>query len=1432
MEQSNRESRTQMENRLEKFETDLKVHLNMALSSLRTDMSVEFERVDDQIKTIHEKMASMEVNQSPHAPAPDPNVIHGPPTSDLDTERNICIKLVPEEDEADSVEKLLQFTNGMLNALNVEVKVVCAKRVGERASVNNAQSRRARPAIITFETVSEKTSVLKAKRNLRDIDQYRNVYVEPDKTRHQRILESNTRAIVNKVAGLKMRGGRVIYESFHNSQSRRLSDISLANWNVNGFYIKQANKSSYELRETIIDFLNVDIVSLCETHLKHDEQLTVPGYKWIGHNRQNLSPNAVRGSGGVGFLIKLNILETFEVSILDTSYEDIMWIKLTDKLDSDFGVYLCSCYLPPSGSSRGDTSQQFFDKLTSDIYQYQGDLPLFVMGDVNGRIGETQDYNETLEKIPQRTPIDKTRNQQGDTFIEFLKDTRMCVVNGRGNRNMDNFTSVSPKGLAVVDYVCTPYECLHRVMDFRVLLVSDCLHTYNITPGTAKLPDHSVLLWKVNLSDYECIQYQRRTATSDSSNTNYTSRNDGQPSDIPIEPQPHRKYNVTDIPTDMFHSDTCIEQINSVIQKLETSENITSEIDDIYTELLNVLHTEMDRSLQYKDVFPNAKKRRRHIQKPWWCDEIKLLWDKTRTSESAFLKYTGTQRVKSALRREYLTARRNFDKTLRRHERQYYAAQRQRITELRTQNPKDFWAEINKLGPRRNQRSVDAVLCDDGNVSNDPKVILNKWKSDFGRLFSIHSGDFNERFLHDIQQLTSEWESDYTKLEEYLEVSGTTPSIPSKTELNSPITYAEVLKSIMAAKSGKAVGIENIPNEILKLNNLTPILHRLFTTCFENNVVPSMWYKTIIHPILKQGKDYRDPMSYRAVSLMSTITKLFSSILNERIVTFMNKNNVLCDEQNGFRKLRSCLDHIYTLTTIIRNRKLQNKQTFIGFIDFSKAFDSVNRDCLWYKLLGIGIDGKVYNIIKSLYANVEACVRVNGQLSDWFSVDSGVRQGDNLAPTLFALFINDIARHVNELGLGVPLCDGDRVSILKYADDIVLIAESPEDLQAMLNTLSSWSTRWRLNVNIDKTKVMHCRKQSTPITDYVFTFNQTVVQKTSSYKYLGFEMNETLNYTDSVRALHDAGSRSLGALTAKYYSNKGLDFKTFEKLYYSTVVPITDYAAGVWGYKAYDKFDKLQYKALRTFLGVGKSTCLLAIEGDTGWLPPKSRRICDIIRLWHRLAIMDERRLTHRVFLWDLHITQRYRNTWCGDVKHVLQQCGLLNFFDVDLTQSISSRNLVEMVRMKLSTIRRNQWRDDILASPKLRTYITHKTELGAENYLDRFMTLRQRSALARFRCGSFPLAIELGRYRRPVTPVENRLCRVCDARLVEDEKHFLVQCGAYSEVRRRHLGTVDNSVDSKEQYCKVMLDIDPRKIAKYIIDAYELRNIRLADTR
>ena len=96
----------------------------------------------------------------------------------------------------------------------------------------------------------------------------------------------------------------------------------------------------------------------------------------------------------------------------------------------------------------------------------------------------------------------------------------------------------------------------------------------------------------------------------------------------------------------------------------------------------------------------------------------------------------------------------------------------------------------------------------------------------------------------------------------------------------------------------------------------------------------------------------------------------------------------------------------------MRNRKQKGLSTYCCFVDFAKAFDSVNYPCLWYKLLSVGVHGKILHVIQNMYSNLASCVRVNGRLTDWFQQTAEVRPGDTLVPTLFAIYINNLAIEV------------------------------------------------------------------------------------------------------------------------------------------------------------------------------------------------------------------------------------------------------------------------------------------------------------------------------------------------------------------------------------------------------------------------------------
>ena len=181
-------------------------------------------------------------------------------------------------------------------------------------------------------------------------------------------------------------------------------------------------------------------------------------------------------------------------------------------------------------------------------------------------------------------------------------------------------------------------------------------------------------------------------------------------------------------------------------------------------------------------------------------------------------------------------------------------------------------------------------------------------------------------------------------------------------DFDKDISIMEVRKAIFSAKRKKAFGIDGIPCDVLRNDTSVSFLQILFNVCFDSGFTPPEWGRGIINPIPKSStSDPRDPLSYRGITLAPAIHvyKLYCSILYERLSYWVNSNNVLVDEQNGFRKGRSTVDHICSMTNLLETRLKRKRSTFAAFIDFKKAYDSVNRSILLGKLIAVGINGKM-----------------------------------------------------------------------------------------------------------------------------------------------------------------------------------------------------------------------------------------------------------------------------------------------------------------------------------------------------------------------------------------------------------------------------------------------------------------------------------------
>ena len=260
-----------------------------------------------------------------------------------------------------------------------------------------------------------------------------------------------------------------------------------------------------------------NIICLIETHLVGDNVININGFTWYGHNRGHKHFKAKRGSGGLGFLVQDKLFDDFHISIVDKCYEGIIALELKHKI-SEFSITVIGGYLPPENSVYGRNSTEFFSHLVALVYASIESDFIALCGDLNARVGKQLDYIVDVDDIPERVVLDTKTNNHGDMFIEFLKDMKMCIINGRLIPTNDNYTCLSTRGKSVVDYFAVPHECLRFCRSFSVTTVHDAIDKWKLQPlvsSKSRPPDHSIITCSVMYS-YNLEEPLDRVATSES----------------------------------------------------------------------------------------------------------------------------------------------------------------------------------------------------------------------------------------------------------------------------------------------------------------------------------------------------------------------------------------------------------------------------------------------------------------------------------------------------------------------------------------------------------------------------------------------------------------------------------------------------------------------------------------------------------------------------------------------------------------------------------------------------------------------------------------------------------------------------------------------------------------------------------------------------
>ena len=1004
------------------------------------------------------------------------------------------------------------------------------------------------------------------------------------------------------------------------------------------------------------------------------------------------------------------------------------------------------------------------------------DSKICIIGDMNARTGTLPDLLETDEHLfkavglddchnelfidettlynlgiaTNRHNEDKVTDENGRKLIDLCINTGNLIVNGRTGRR-EKTGRATCKGVSTIDYVLASPDLFHYINNFSVDIFDKCLSDV-----------HSPLSLELNTIENHQVEINSPTNTP---NSNGTGQSKEQTSKLRVKWDQSKLL--------QFRGAFETDRIQSVMRRVDDLhacsapttqaqiDGITDHIEQVYKEVgeragvIKVLPA-------YQDGKPRAKKQpRKSENKPWFNEECS-------EKRKEFYQAKNNYKTKVCTANKEIMNQKSkiYRQSMKAAYKEYHNDLQKTLRNLKSSDPKEYWKIINSAAGSNTKI---------GNITIDS--------------FMDHFKNLNKA---DTTATTQSPETNPTNPTNHAE-----DPIEGEDDLpfNQPVTVFEIRKAVKKLKNGKAAGIDQILNEFIKHSpeDMLKLICSYFNLILDTGIVPDSWTVGLIVPIFKNKGDINNPDNYRGITLLSCIGKLFTMLINSRLQSYLDENTLLGEEQAGFRGGYSTLDHIFSLHCIIDLFLSQKKRLYCAFVDYRKAFDMIYRSSLWQKLLKLNIKGKVLNVIINAYNGAKSCIKLNRSTSDYFSCNIGVRQGENLSPLLFAIYLNDLETHFvgNCNGINCTTNNDEtevyiKLFTLLYADDTILLSESAADLQSMLHILHNYCQKWQLTVNTDKTKIVVFSRGKIRNLPQI-SYGDETIEVVSSYNYLGILFNYDGKFGRSIKKQISQAKRALFALLSKARKLQ-LPLDLICHLFDACISPILLYGCEVWGYSNLEAVERVHSYFCKYILHLSPKTSNSMALGELG----RSRMACTIkqrmVNFWSRLSTGKPSKISVTL----LHLLKEKKTTglanfpWYTEIANTINNCGLAFLLETP-SEHLDPRNVKAVLRDRVSAIECQDWHSAVTDSGACSTYKTFKSHLRFEKYLT-VLSRREATALCRYRCGNHKLPIITGRYNK--VEKSERVCPLCNTKAIGDEHHYLFTCTAFIHERSKYINT------------------------------------------
>jgi hypothetical protein len=371
------------------------------------------------------------------------------------------------------------------------------------------------------------------------------------------------------------------------------------------------------------------------------------------------------------------------------------------------------------------------------------------------------------------------------------------------------------------------------------------------------------------------------------------------------------------------------------------------------------------------------------------------------------------------------------------------------------------------------------------------------------------------------------------------------------------------------------------------------------------------------------------------------------------------ENGTISEFQGAYRKGVGCLDHIFSLRTIIESNVLSDKQkVYACFIDLSGAFDAILWSKLWSKLETLGVSTKFISMVKAIYEAAEGSVRTTHGMSNSFKFGKAILQGETLSPKLFTLFLEDLIKRLHNSDIPGLKTLLRVIHILLYADDIVLLANNYFDLQEKINLVSNYFKENGLTVNLSKTKVVIFRNSRKKFSQPKVFWDDEEIEIVNEYVYLGVTLNSKLNFSESSKVFFNKAQLAENQISNIAYRGNIRTLNSRLKLFDSLVKSVLLYSCPVWGSHVTEQLVVFQNKFIRKLFYLPQRVPGWLLRLETNSVSIEVTVLKHVLKFIQKIALRHSNSLLKDCFdtISRFAVRSAFKNNWFTSTCNLLRK--------------------------------------------------------------------------------------------------------------------------------------------------------------------------------